>query len=72
MYMYEKDKIRHNFRSKSSYVPSFCFKSFDLDEKKEECETDHLLKGGKLGLEEASVGNPFTGQRCRGSHEFFA
>ena len=68
---------RHKIRSKYSYVPSFSFESSDLDEEREERETDHLLKGGKLRLEEppfeeASGGNPFAGQRYGGSHELFA
>uniref|UniRef100_A0A182IHD8 Uncharacterized protein n=1 Tax=Anopheles arabiensis TaxID=7173 RepID=A0A182IHD8_ANOAR len=63
---------RHNICSKYSYVPNFSFESFDLDDEREECETDHLLKGGKLRLEEASGRNPCAGQRYGGSHEFIA
>uniref|UniRef100_A0A6E8VGH0 Uncharacterized protein n=1 Tax=Anopheles coluzzii TaxID=1518534 RepID=A0A6E8VGH0_ANOCL len=75
--VYLMARRRHKIRSKYSYVPSFSFESSDLDEEREERETDHLLKGGKLRLEEppfeeASGGNPFAGQRYGGSHELFA
>uniref|UniRef100_A0A182JXM3 Uncharacterized protein n=1 Tax=Anopheles christyi TaxID=43041 RepID=A0A182JXM3_9DIPT len=75
--VYLMARRRHKIRSKYSYVPSFSFESSDLDEEREERETDHLLKGGKLRLEEspfddASGENPFAGQRYGGSHELFA
>ncbi|KFB34830.1 AGAP003535-PA-like protein [Anopheles sinensis] len=68
--VYLMARRRHKIFSKYHYVPSFSFESSDLDEDHEERETDHLLKGGKLRLDE-----PRTGQdapRYGGSTELFA
>uniref|UniRef100_A0A182P0B2 Uncharacterized protein n=1 Tax=Anopheles epiroticus TaxID=199890 RepID=A0A182P0B2_9DIPT len=76
--VYLMARRRHKIRSKYSYVPSFSFESSDLDDDREERETDHLLKGGKLRLEEQppfeeeSSENPFVAQRYGGSRELFA
>ncbi|XP_049281214.1 uncharacterized protein LOC125762774 [Anopheles funestus] len=75
--VYLMARRRHKIRSKYSYVPSFSFESSDLDDEREERETDHLLKGGKLRLDEstfedASSVNPFAGTRSVGSRELFA
>lgn len=78
--VYLMARRRHKIRSKYSYVPSFSFESSDLDDEREERETDHLLKGGKLRLDEsqfedASGGSsPFTSPRYGGggSRELFA
>uniref|UniRef100_A0A182Q2W9 Uncharacterized protein n=1 Tax=Anopheles farauti TaxID=69004 RepID=A0A182Q2W9_9DIPT len=79
--VYLMARRRHKILSKYSYVPSFSFESSDLDDEREDRETEHLLKGGKLRLEEsvtfgdAPDGNPFpvrTAGRYGGSHELFA
>lgn len=77
--VYLMARRRHKIRSKYSYVPSFSFESSDLDDEREERETDHLLKGGKLRLDESqfedtSGGNsPFASPRYGGgSRELFA
>uniref|UniRef100_A0A182MAP8 Uncharacterized protein n=1 Tax=Anopheles culicifacies TaxID=139723 RepID=A0A182MAP8_9DIPT len=75
--VYLMSRRRHKIRSKYSYVPSFSFESSDLEDEREERETDQLLKGGKLRLdespfEEASGVNPFAAARSAGSHELFA
>ncbi|XP_052901694.1 uncharacterized protein LOC128309366 [Anopheles moucheti] len=75
--VYLMARRRHKIRSKYSYVPSFSFDSSDLDDEREERETDHLLKGGKLRLDEAPIedtssANPFATARSAGSRELFA
>uniref|UniRef100_A0A182IL82 Uncharacterized protein n=1 Tax=Anopheles atroparvus TaxID=41427 RepID=A0A182IL82_ANOAO len=78
--VYLMARRRHKIFTKNHYVPSFSFDSSDLDEDREDRETDHLLKGGKLRLEKptypdapgASLLGSRTVGRYGGSTELFA
>ncbi|ETN66154.1 hypothetical protein AND_002066 [Anopheles darlingi] len=48
--VYLMARRRHKILPKYSYVPSFSFESSDLDDDREERETDYLLKGAKLRI----------------------
>ncbi|XP_053680291.1 uncharacterized protein LOC128731210 [Anopheles nili] len=74
--VYLMARRRHKILSKYSYVPSFSFESSDLDDEREDRETDHLLKGSKLRLEESPLESPTSANRSTGmyggSRELFA
>ncbi|XP_050083665.1 uncharacterized protein LOC126570160 [Anopheles aquasalis] len=77
--VYLMARRRHKILPKYSYVPSFSFESSDLDDDREERETDYLLKGAKLRIGNAPhhsdasiyVGSSSAG-RYNGSPELFA
>ncbi|XP_035780739.1 uncharacterized protein LOC118460494 [Anopheles albimanus] len=77
--VYLMARRRHKILPKYSYVPSFSFESSDLDDDREERETDYLLKGAKLRIGNAPhhsdtsiYGGSSSAGRYNGSPELFA
>uniref|UniRef100_A0A2M3ZK44 Protein with signal anchor n=1 Tax=Anopheles braziliensis TaxID=58242 RepID=A0A2M3ZK44_9DIPT len=78
--VYLMARRRHKILPKYSYLPSFSFESSDLDDDREDRETEYLLKGAKLRIGNAPhhtdastiyVGSSSAG-RHNGGRELFA
>ncbi|XP_058057707.1 uncharacterized protein LOC131208823 [Anopheles bellator] len=72
--VYLMARRRHKIMSNYHYVPSFSFEYSDMEEEREERETDYLLRGAKLrlGEQQGKIGVDRTAGRYDGSQELFA